>query len=303
MRDKKKRKHGGMKQKLCEERKRQERLGLVVTVAILIVIVSVSGFLIHSMLNSSPPEQDINSTSEPKAAIVDHLSLTMPNQTFMETATNTIEQAGFTVDYYQGEEVTVEFYRNLPTHGYKLIILRVHSTALSLFTSETYDKNKYFWEQWTDQLTRAKYFEEDEEAYFGITALFVRSSMNGRFDNSVIIMMGCLGLAVNDTAEAFVERGARVYISWNDFVLVSHTDTAVTCLLQHFLIEKLTLQKSVQETFKEVGFDPAYESLLIYYPLEAGDYTIQNILGNIITNNAWKLNVKHHIEKRKFAVF
>jgi hypothetical protein len=31
-----------------------------------------------------------------------------------------------------------------------------------------------------------------------------------------------------------------------------------------------------EETFKEVGFDPAYKSLLIYYPLEVGEQTIEN---------------------------
>jgi hypothetical protein len=81
-------------------------------------------------------------------------------------------------------------------------------------------------------------------------------------------------------AEAFVEKGAKVYISWSQPVSASHTDTATTQLLQHFFIEKLTLKESVQETFKEVGFDPAYNSLLIYYPLEVGDYTIQNIVGS-----------------------
>ena len=72
---------------------------------------------------------NINQGFPYKAAIVDHLSLTAPNQTFIQTATNTLKQAGYRVDYYSGEKVNVEFYRNLPTHGYGLIILRVHSTA------------------------------------------------------------------------------------------------------------------------------------------------------------------------------
>lgn len=212
-----------------------------------------------------------------KAAIVDHLSLTMPNQTFVETATNILKQAGFTVDYYKGEEVTVEFYRNLPTHGYSLIILRVHSTPLSLFTSEPYNKNKYVWEQLTDQLTRAKYFQEDEDAFFGITAQFVRSSMKGRFNNSTIIMMGCLGLTFSDTAEAFIGRGAKTYVSWNNFVLASHTDLATTRLLQHLITEQQTVKQAVDDTMIEVGPDPIYNSQLLYYPLETGSYTIQTI--------------------------
>ncbi len=54
----------------------------------------------------------------------------------------------------------------------------------------------------------------------------------------------------------------------------NHTSTSI------FPHRKLTLKRSVQETFKQVGFDPAYKSLLIYYPLEVGDQTVENITGN-----------------------
>jgi len=272
---KNKEKPRGIKHKIHEEKKREQRIGLAVTVAILIIIVSVSGFLINSMLNQPSTNQTTSNASQPKAAIVDHLSLTMPNQTFIETATNTLRQAGYTVDYYPGEEVTVEFYRNLPTHGHKLIILRVHSSAtdiggtespVTLFTSEHVSQTKYVYEQLTDQLVGVAYSAEENEkgiAYFGMSPLFVTRSMRGRFQNTTIIMMGCEGLDNTLMAEAFV--------------------TATTQLLQHFLIEKLTLKQSVQETFKQVGFDPTYKSLLIYYPLEAGEQTIEDFRGNPTT--------------------
>ena len=31
------------------------------------------------------------------------------------------------MDYYPGEQVTVDFYRTLPLRGYDVLILRVHS--------------------------------------------------------------------------------------------------------------------------------------------------------------------------------
>lgn len=62
------------------------------------------------------------SSGPKKAAIVDQLSLTQPNPAFAETATGILEDAGYLVDYYPGEAVTVEFYRDLPTHGYDLIL-------------------------------------------------------------------------------------------------------------------------------------------------------------------------------------
>jgi len=306
----KEKKRLGMKREIREERKREERVSLTVTVGILIIIIFVSGFLFNSMRNQPSTSQPINSTSEPKAAIVDHLSLTCPSQTFIQSATDNLEQAGYTVDYYPGEEVTVEFYRNLPTHGYKMIILRVHSSArdiggtespVALFTSERVSQTKYVYETLTDQLLGVAFSEEEAKkgiGYFGISPSFVTQGMKGEFQNTVIIMMGCEGLDNPSMAKAFVEKGAKVYISWNQQVSASHTDAATTHLLQHFLIEKLTLKKSVQEIFKEVGFDPLYKSLLIYYPLEAGDYTIQSIASNLSVNNV-EIQQKVLSEKRK----
>jgi len=280
----------GMKHRIREEKRREEHIGFIVIVAVLIAIVSISAFLINSMLNKPSTNPSVGYASQPKAAIVDHLSLTAPNQTFIQTTTNTLKQAGYTVDYYSGEEVTVEFYRNLPTHNHGLIIFRVHSSAtnpegtenpVTLFTSERYERAKYVYEQLTDQLVMVGFSQDEREkgiTYFGISALFVTQAMKGKFQNTIIIMMGCEGLDNPLMAKAFVENGAKVYISWNQPVLASHTDLATTHLLQHFLIEKRTLKESVQETFKDVGADPVYKSLLIYYPLEAGDYTIQNIV-------------------------
>jgi hypothetical protein len=281
-----KQKQVGTKAQIRDKKERERRIAIFLAFIALVIIVS--AYFTHMF-----PNQTINpASSQPKAAIVDQLSLTMPNQTFIETATATLEQAGYTVDYYEGEKVTVEFYRNLPTHGYRLIILRAHSALggerkppLAIFSSEPYNKMEHVPEQIAGQLVKVRFqpYQEGDPAYFGIFPNFVRSSMNGRFENTIIIMMGCDGLTDADMAKAFVEKGAKGYISWFGPVSASHTDTTTTQLLQHFLIEKLTLKQSVQETFKQVGFDPTYTSLLIYYPLEAGDQTIEDFRGNPTT--------------------
>jgi len=286
----KKKKTRGIRYKIRGEKKREQCICSVVAVAILVIIFFISVFLINSMLNQSSTSQiTTTSASEPKAAIVDQLSLTSPNQTFIEKATKILEQAGYKVDYYPGEKVTVEFYRNLPTHGYKIIILRVHSSATLLggtegptvlFSSERFNPSKYVYEQRTDQLWRVVYSAEEREegiVYFGVTPLFVMESMKGKFENAVIVMMGCEGLDNPLMAEAFVNKGAKVYIGWNQKVSASYTDLATTHFLKHFLIEKRTVKEAIQETYKEVGADPAYKSLLIAYPIEALNCTIEDI--------------------------
>ena len=294
---KNKQKPRGMKHKIREEKKREQRIGLAVTVAILIVIGSVSGFLINSMLNQPSTNQTTSSASQPKAAIVDQLSLTAPNQTFRQTATNTLTTAGYTVDYYPGEKVTVEFYRNLPTHAHSLIVLRAHSALcdptgypLALFTSQNYSNTKYVGEQLTDRVIPVGYSPEDfirGERYFGVTPNFVKQDMKGTFHNTTIIMMGCNGLTYNYMAQAFIEKGAKVYISWNGTVSASHTDQATTQLLECLITKKQTIKQAVTQTMKEVGSDLEYESILQYYPDTLVDnYIIPNIASNLTLNDA-----------------
>ena len=290
-----KQKSHGMKHKIREEKKREGRIGLAVLVSFLTTIIIVAGFLINSRLNRLSIGQTGASTSELRATIVDHLSLTYPNQTFVHTATNILKRAGYIVDYYSGEEVTVDFYRTLPTQGHSLVILRVHSALVSaeeppvtLFTSEPYSGTKYVYEQMRDRIGWVTYRFENgtprEPTYFGIGPLFVKQSMNGRFQDTIIILMGCNGLTYADMAQAFVQKGARAYISWSDAVIASHTDQATIQLLKHLVAENQTIKQAVTETMKEAGPDHVYRSQLGYYPLEVGDQTVEEIKDKTTTN-------------------
>jgi hypothetical protein len=204
----------------------------------------------------------------------------------VQTTRSILEKAGFEVDYCTGEKVTVDFYRTLPQHGYQLIILRVHSSATEaegeegsvvLFSSERVSPTKYVDEQISGRLKGVAFSVEEKDAgilYFGIGPLFVEHSMVGDFKDAVILMMGCEGLDNPSMAQAFVQKGANVYVSWNQPVMSSHTDCATTDLLQHFVTERMTLVESIRETFETVGSDPVYNSLIIYYPAEAGECTL-----------------------------
>jgi len=257
---------------------------------VVIIVVSIL-FIYYLLFMRSPSNGTSSQPFQFKAAIVDHLSLTAPNQTFVQTATNILKNGGYTVDYYPGEEVDVEFYRNLPTHGYSLMVLRVHSTftdeSVALFTSESYHQGKYFWDEYYDRLGAVAYTREQAKQgtmYFGIMPSFVEHSMNGRFNNTVIIMMGCDGLMYTPMAEAFVQKGARVYISWSGPVSASHTDQATAQLLRHLITERKTIQQAVAETMEEVGQDPT----LLYHPITEQYYIIPEAKSNLTVNVAQK---------------
>jgi len=285
----------GTKAQIRAAKERERRVSLIVTVVFLAVIALVSGFILYSKLfhssESSLPEptsqfEPANFTSEFRVAIVDHLSLTAPNEAFIETAAAILTEANYTVDYFSGEKVTVDFYRNLPTGGYQVIILRVHSALnvnnkppVALFTSELLNSRKHVNEQLTEQIQGVTFipYNPGDKAYFGILPKFVKAGMNGDFQDSVIIAMGCDGLTYTYMAEAFIEKGAKVYIGWDDSILGTRNDPAIICLLRHLITEKQIVEKAVADTMKEFGPIPIDNSVLLYYPPEAGDQTIEDI--------------------------
>src|SRR3990170_8279079 len=211
-------------------------------------------------------------TATKSAAIVDQLSLTQPNPEFVSSARGTLAEAGYIVDYFPGEQVTVELYRTLPERDYDVVILRVHAGItnevdyasgesskteyVSLFTGEPYDANKYAGEQ-LNRLGKARYYE-GAPPLFGIGPDFVEYSMEGSFDNALIIMMGCDGLRSQRTAQAFLDRGAQAFVSWSKPVSASHADEATLRLLEHLLLDGLSTADAVVRTAADVGPDPWY---------------------------------------------
>jgi len=213
--------------------------------------------------------------SGPKtAAIIDQLSLTVPNPQFAEAATGTLEKAGYTVDYFPGEEVTVDFYRGLPARGYDLILLRSHSSRLQehwedteideviLFTSEPYSEVEYVEEQEAGQLAIARY-TEGGEPYFGIAPGFITSSMRGSFDGATVVLMGCEGLSTHATGKAILEMGAESVISWTGLVTATHTDLATEELVDLLVLGELPPDEAVAQTMAKVGPDPSFGSELL----------------------------------------
>jgi len=215
------------------------------------------------------------SSPRAKAAILDQLALTSPNPAFVRTVTAILEEAGFSVDYYKGDKVSVELFRGLPAHNYALIILRVHSAyiekhrTLALFTSERYSTDRYVYEQIRQRVARGQvdHPAQGDPGCLAITDKFVRFSMNGSFDGALVVMMGCTG--IRGGASAFLEKGAGAYIGWDGRVSANHTDRATIGFLKHLLVKKYTIGEAVAETMKQVGQESQYKSLLLFWPLKA----------------------------------
>ncbi len=103
-----------------------KRIGPRTTVALLVALTLVSLSLAGGLLYAASSGGESSSGSK-TAAIVDQLSLTQPNPDFISSARSLLGEAGYTVDYFPGERVTVDFYRTLPQRDYDLILLIVHA--------------------------------------------------------------------------------------------------------------------------------------------------------------------------------
>ena len=235
-------------------------------------------------------QADDSSGSSLKAAIVDQLYSLQPNQAFIHQTTQELEDYGFEVDVYQGDEVTVDFYRELPSYGYNLIIFRAHSGLLGregeiikktcLFTNEPYSETRHITQQLTEQLAMAR-ITEHHPWVFAIGSKFVTQSMEGKFDNTVIIMMGCSCLYLEDLAAAFIDQGASTYLGWDASVGLDYVDEATPILITNLCAQQMTIKEAVDETMAEVGVDPDYHACLKYYPATSGSQTVRELISKV----------------------
>jgi hypothetical protein len=224
---------------------------------------------------------------EAKAAIIDQLYTLQPNQAFIEHSMALLTKSGYKVDVYQGDQVTVDFLSRIPDSGYKIIIFRAHAGLLGaegktipktcVFTNEGYSELKHVPEQLSERLAKAR-INEDYPWVFAVGADFVSHNMQGKFDRTVVIMMGCSTAYIDDLAKAFIGKGASVYTGWNASVGLDYVDGATTILLNKLLAEKTGVEDAVAATMKEAGPDPDFHASLKYFPQETGKKTLVDLV-------------------------
>jgi hypothetical protein len=247
---------------------RKEYIGIVLIVS----SVAILGFLAVNMqlrqksdsYNAQPDSQ--RKPSEATAALVDALCVSSPDNIFTSELVETLNQAGFSVDVYEGKKVTVDLLKTFP-ECYDLLVLRMHSAVhsetlgLYLFTAEPYSENKYLSEQYFHLVKKAYQFS-DSEPVFAVNWMFIKRCMTEKFGNTTVVVMGCDGALDLSMAEEFFNQGANAYIAWNGMVLPSHSSKATLQLIKNVYIENLTLQQAVEKANKQVGPDPNSNSTL-----------------------------------------
>lgn len=269
------------KKKLERKEEKFQRISkkqLIYTLIFLSLIVIVGFSLYWTFFRSSTTNEFFF-----KAAIIDQLGITYQNGTFKDRATSMLKQAGYEVDYYDYNKVTVQFYKNLPTHDYGLIILRTHSGTtdnnVCLFSSE---QNKT---QYSYSLVLS-YLNETGKWYYGIPPNFVESNMDGKFKNTIFIVTGCDSAKYPSMANALQKKGAKAYIGWTGPLQADLADNTTIYLLKT-LFENQAIKKAVDTVNSKITINANYgTSRLDYYPK---NQTIEDLVVPKVKNKAFSI--------------
>jgi hypothetical protein len=199
----------------------------------------------------------------PRAVILDGLYGSSPNEVFLDNVSRCLTRAGFRVDVFRGENVTVDLLRGLG--GYGVVVLRVHSAInldgrLYVFSGEPFSSSKYWFDVVSGTVKKAEDFEGN--FYFAISIELLGSSVKDGLKGSSIVLMGCNGTDDSLGVKKLFERGVRVFFGWNGFVNLSHSDLATSVLMRALYVEGLGPMDADREAMSAVGPDPSYETVL-----------------------------------------
>ena len=243
-------------------------------------------FLIESNIittsTSSPDKQP-----RQLAAIIDQLHDLIPNKRHQQKALEYLESAGYDVDIYTTEDITVDFYKKLPSMNYKFIYIRTHSlevlqlgNSTFLFTGEKYNINNHIMEQLSNQVHNAlpitdqipiemikNYTMLVDASYFTIGSKLIDELMIGKFPQSVIIIGGCESVRNHDLAKSLLLRGASVVIGWDRSINSFENDKVMLELLEETLITKIGIHDAIISINEEFSPNLKYSSMLNYLQL------------------------------------
>lgn len=103
--------------------------------------------------------------------------------------------------------------------------------------------------------------------------------MDGEFQHTIIIMMGCSTAYKSDMAEAFVQKGASVYLGWSATVDLDYVDKATLSLISNLCAKDMPVEQALVEMVAEVGLTPDYHARPKYYPAETVIRRLRNQSG------------------------
>jgi len=251
----------------------------------LAIIVAVTSAIIT--INLQPDLIQIENLSFdgiPKAAIIDQLHNEKPNKNYQQNVTKYLETAGYEVDLYTTDDITVDFYKKLPSLNYEFIVIRTHSLGIgeveessSLFTGEIHNDYDHIQEQYLrlvghgvpflpSEVNELGGFESlQDKTYFVIGSKFIDELMLGTFPKSKIILAGCETTEGTHLVESLLLRGASEVVGWDGLVSSRQNDEVIMKVLEETLVNGIELEDSVESVMKQYEQKLLTDTALSHY--------------------------------------
>ena len=245
------------------------------------------GFEENESVASEIVSEDETASKIRKAAIIDQLDRDIPNIHYQNQTMIYLQEAGYDVDLYTTEDITIDFYKELPSMDYEFIVFRSHSLAIYgekpsewIFSGEKYSNEVYIAESLSGQLSpgvpyvvtedqKITYSQALKERYFMIGSKFIDESMVGQFPGSVIILGGCETMPHEFLADALVKRGASSVIGWNQLISSGHNDKVIMNLLEEMLVNGLKVDEAIDVVMEDFMKDKKSNLRLKHYSMGA----------------------------------
>jgi hypothetical protein len=276
-------------------------LKLIIPIVSVAVIVSIFSVFFYDTAEAN----NINTLDvPPRAVIIDQLYYDVRNDWFHEKASQLLEEAGYEVDIFTTEDVTVDFYKKLPLNDYKIVVVRSHGVAdandqdsVTLFTGEKYTTDQYISEQLFGQVKKGAPLQEvdfivggtesewvivndtyrtltvpantntsSDEEFFLITPTFVDDAMKGKFSETIFLLGGCSTMHTDTMAKALVKRGAETVIGWDDTIGSGNNDFAMLLLLEKMFADDMKTDDAVDYVMSKLPIEyMQFPSRLLVY--------------------------------------
>ena len=223
-------------------------------------------------------------TKNPKAAIIDQLHNDIPNENYQKMLTEYLETAGYEVDLYTTDAITVNFYKRLPAMNYEFIVIRSHALgpgviedSATLFTGEKYSEDKHLQEQLSglvgigipfrpshvEQMGGSEFFLD--QSYFVLGSQLIDEKMIGSFPGSTIILGGCDTQEESFLANSLLGRGASEIVGWNGLITADDNDEIILELLEEVLVNDVAMDEAVELVMIDYEDKISTDATLEYY--------------------------------------
>jgi len=254
-------------------------------IVFLAIIVAVTSSIIT--INLQPDLIQIENLSFdgiPKAAIIDQLHNEKPNKNYQQNVTKYLETAGYEVDLYTTDDITVDFYKKLPSLNYEYIVIRTHSLGIgeveessSLFTGEIHNDYDHIQEQYLRLVGHGVPFlpgEVDElggfeslqdKTFFVVGSKFIDELMLGTFPKSKIILAGCETTEGNHLVKSLLLRGASEVVGWDGLVSSRQNDEVIMQVLEETLVNGIELEDAVESVMQQYEQKLLTDTALSHY--------------------------------------